>query len=442
MSRTLSGLQNGEFDEVDIFHSLTINGDGGQENYVVASNGDNTIDWKEVGTLIPNNSITNQQLADNTITKDKIAADTITASELADNSVTTDKIADGNVTKDKIVDNTIPGAKIQDNTLSQVKLEGAIPNTKLQNKTISGIELGQTLGILSLRNGSITYTGQTPTTVPPSGKLTIGTDVFDPDGADLTINNLVNPVPSTLTIKQLDAYGQSTDSTYDTTADTTVTLPAPPTLSSVTFSGGTPNTPITYDPTDSAATSINIPNMLTPQYFVGGTNITSSTTTQGTGAATNTDLGFHSQVATNLDISSDVPTNGNDIDLAAPSSQSYPPPDDGKIKNGTIENCVVNTQGNAISTINSSTGIAGVISSGNIYCKGDLIGGPPPGVAGGGACRLFNMYGIKVSTTGTLTFPKANPPYGGYGAYTEPNYGTGTMYVDENGFVKIEGYHA
>ena len=83
MSRTLSGLQNGEFDEVDIFHSLTINGDGGQENYVVASNGDNTIDWKEVGTLIPNNSITNQQLAPNTITNQQIAPNTITVAEIA-----------------------------------------------------------------------------------------------------------------------------------------------------------------------------------------------------------------------------------------------------------------------------------------------------------------------------------------------------------------------
>jgi hypothetical protein len=93
MSRTLSGLQSGEFDEVDIFHSLTINGDGGQENYVVASNGDNTIDWKAVGTLIPNNSITNQQIAPNTITSTEIAPNTITNQQIAPNTITVAEIA-------------------------------------------------------------------------------------------------------------------------------------------------------------------------------------------------------------------------------------------------------------------------------------------------------------------------------------------------------------
>ena len=107
MSRTLSGLQSGEFDEVDIFHSLTINGDGGQENYVIASNGDNTIDWKEVGTLIPNNSITNQQLAANTITKDKIADNTITNLQLTTNTITKDEIADNTITNQQIAADTI-----------------------------------------------------------------------------------------------------------------------------------------------------------------------------------------------------------------------------------------------------------------------------------------------------------------------------------------------
>ena len=435
MSRTLSGLQSGEFDEVDIFHSLTINGDGGQENYVVASNGDNTIDWKAVGTLIPNNSITNQQIAANTITKDQIAnntitnqqieTDTITASEIAPNTIGASEIKPNIITASEIAPNTITASELADDSVTSNELAlNAVKSVHILNGEVNSNNLANdAVSTIKIVDGAVT-----------SDKI-----VDDAVTTDKIVNGAVTAakigygvIPTIPTLHTLTVQTSASGSlgTYDTTADTTVSLPAPPALSSVTFTGGTNHTPITYDPTDSAATTINIPNMLTPQVFVGRTNITSLTTSHGTGSA------FQYQVATNLNISSDVLTNGKDIDLAAPSG--YPPPDDGKIKNGTIENCGVNTQGNPITTINSTTGATGVISCGTIYSNGDLIGGL---AAGGGAGRVLNMYGITVSTTGASTFPKATAP--GYGSvYTEPNVATGTMYVDEHGFVKIKGYTA
>eukprot|EP01050_Picozoa_sp_SAG11_P059826 SAG11_NODE_38984_length_244_cov_4.503448_1_plen_67_part_10 len=48
MPRTLSGLQSGEFDEIDIFHKITCNGNGGSLNQVLTNvDGVNT-DWKTV----------------------------------------------------------------------------------------------------------------------------------------------------------------------------------------------------------------------------------------------------------------------------------------------------------------------------------------------------------------------------------------------------------
>eukprot|EP01050_Picozoa_sp_SAG11_P008223 SAG11_NODE_715_length_7626_cov_7.675435_3_plen_99_part_00 len=48
MPRTLSGLQSGEFDEIDIFHKITCDGDGGSLNQVLTNvDGVNT-DWKTV----------------------------------------------------------------------------------------------------------------------------------------------------------------------------------------------------------------------------------------------------------------------------------------------------------------------------------------------------------------------------------------------------------
>jgi hypothetical protein len=43
----LSGLNSGEFDTIDIFHSLTVGGDPGQPGTVLTSDGDN-VNWAAV----------------------------------------------------------------------------------------------------------------------------------------------------------------------------------------------------------------------------------------------------------------------------------------------------------------------------------------------------------------------------------------------------------
>ena len=70
MTKTLSGLQSGEFDDIDVFHTITINGEAGANNQVLTSDGDET-SWKDV--TIANNSVGTNQLADNAVTTDKLA---------------------------------------------------------------------------------------------------------------------------------------------------------------------------------------------------------------------------------------------------------------------------------------------------------------------------------------------------------------------------------
>ena len=74
MPRTLSGLNSGEFDTIDIFHSLTVGGNPGQPGTVLTSDGSN-INWSAVN--IEAGSIGTAQLA----------ADAVTSAQLADDSV-------------------------------------------------------------------------------------------------------------------------------------------------------------------------------------------------------------------------------------------------------------------------------------------------------------------------------------------------------------------
>ena len=47
MSKSLSGLQTGEFDEIDVVHTITVNGNAGLPGQVLLSDGDET-DWGPV----------------------------------------------------------------------------------------------------------------------------------------------------------------------------------------------------------------------------------------------------------------------------------------------------------------------------------------------------------------------------------------------------------
>ena len=52
MPRTLSGLQTGEFDEVDILHTVHINGNPGGANQVLTSDGVNS-NWNDIPSQLP-----------------------------------------------------------------------------------------------------------------------------------------------------------------------------------------------------------------------------------------------------------------------------------------------------------------------------------------------------------------------------------------------------
>ena len=99
MTKTLSGLQSGEFDDIDVFHTITINGEAGANNQVLTSDGDET-SWKDV--TIANNSVGPNQLADDAVTAAALAANSVGREPLADNAVGTVEIEAGAVTAAKI----------------------------------------------------------------------------------------------------------------------------------------------------------------------------------------------------------------------------------------------------------------------------------------------------------------------------------------------------
>ena len=92
MTKTLSGLQSGEFGDIDVFHTITINGEAGANNQVLTSDGDET-SWKDV--TIANNSVGPNQLADDAVTADKLVANSVGREQLADNAVGTVEIEAG-----------------------------------------------------------------------------------------------------------------------------------------------------------------------------------------------------------------------------------------------------------------------------------------------------------------------------------------------------------
>ena len=52
MPRTLSGLQTGEFDEIDVLHTVHINGNPGGAAQVLTSDGVNS-DWNDIPSQLP-----------------------------------------------------------------------------------------------------------------------------------------------------------------------------------------------------------------------------------------------------------------------------------------------------------------------------------------------------------------------------------------------------
>jgi hypothetical protein len=79
MPRTLSGLNAGEFDTIDIYHSLTVGGHPGQPGTVLTSDGSN-INWGAI--TLDTNSVDSLQIKDGAVTHSKIAAGAVSVPHL------------------------------------------------------------------------------------------------------------------------------------------------------------------------------------------------------------------------------------------------------------------------------------------------------------------------------------------------------------------------
>ena len=121
MPRTLSGLNTGEFDSIEIFHNLTVGGVSGQPGTVLTSDGSN-INWTPI--TLDANSVDSHQIKDGAVTHTKIAAGAVRVTHLAGNAVTTAKINIGAVTTEKIAGNAVTTEKIANLNVTTEKLRG------------------------------------------------------------------------------------------------------------------------------------------------------------------------------------------------------------------------------------------------------------------------------------------------------------------------------
>ena len=129
MTKTLSGLQSGEFDDIDVFHTITINGEAGANNQVLTSDGDET-SWKDV--TIANNSVGTNQLADNAVTTDKLADNSLENRHLTDGAVDSLEILDGAVIATKIGAGAVIATKIGAGAVTAGKIgAGAVTAGKI-----------------------------------------------------------------------------------------------------------------------------------------------------------------------------------------------------------------------------------------------------------------------------------------------------------------------
>ena len=135
MPRTLSGLNTGEFDTVEIYHNLTVGGVSGQPGTVLTSDGSN-INWAPV--TLDANAVTNSKINNNAVTTDKILDGAVTNSKINNNAVTNLKINDGAVTFTKIAVGAVSHPQLAGNAVTTDKiLDGNVTNAKLQHSSIT-----------------------------------------------------------------------------------------------------------------------------------------------------------------------------------------------------------------------------------------------------------------------------------------------------------------
>ena len=184
MPRTLSGLQTGEFDEIDVLHTVHINGNSGGAGQVLTSDGVNS-DWNDIPSILPTG----------------LAGQVLTSNGSNDPSF-------NNIPSQ--LPTGLAGQVLTSNGSSDPSFND-MPSTNLPNLTIQRTA------------GDKTYNGTIAVDVPAPKHLTVahnGTDLltYDPSATD---NQNVNIDCKTLTMN----VGLNPAVTYNTTSDNIVNVP-------------------------------------------------------------------------------------------------------------------------------------------------------------------------------------------------------------------------
>ena len=408
MPRTLSGLQTGEFDEIDVLHSVKINMSPGEAGQVLTSDGYYT-NWNDIPSELPS-STSGQILSvdtndnpsfversdlvtghlsvnnDNKIELNStinglnyVGAGTLvsTGNVAATNLLATGSIGGvtaqskaelthisdidcENVTATGSISGTIGGSNISDNSISSTKLQ-SIPGSKIDDDSISATKLQGAIDNSKLSTSTISgiHLGNNLNTLSHEG------------GAWTYNGNSAITVPSdkTLTIQK-----DGTDvGTYDPegSSNTTINITtSTPTHNTLTITHGSSS--VNYDTTSNQ--TVSIPNVQTG--VTGNIQVSQTSNT----------------LIISLNINGDLNTNGNDINLTGGYGGT----------NGNIKN---------VKDIGESSNLAD-----NVY---------------GVNCRCQNVSDIStmhVLTSGTNAFP-----------ISDTYLPTGQVYVDD-GYLRVYNY--
>jgi len=194
--RTIDGLNTISCDVINIVESIEINGDNGENNQIILSDG-TRIRWGSISDLIQtlsvsaplqfttgvgyNGSIARTiEIPNYSISNDKLISSTISGVALGS------ELANLNVSSPLSFSGSPPNNYNGGSTKTIQISNGAISNLKLQNSTISGISLGDDLPNLYFGNGLSAIDGSASPAVSYNGSEFIGLSL-DLDGSTLSL---------------------------------------------------------------------------------------------------------------------------------------------------------------------------------------------------------------------------------------------------------------
>jgi hypothetical protein len=158
-SRTIDGLNTIFCDVINIVESIEINGDNGQPNQIILSNG-TRVDWGNISDLLQNLSVSSPLQFNTGTTYNGSLARTIEIPNLSiENakliSSTISGVALGGVLSQLTLSNPLSfttGSNYTGEAVRQITIaNGAIDNEKLADSTISGVSLGDDLEDSNIR---------------------------------------------------------------------------------------------------------------------------------------------------------------------------------------------------------------------------------------------------------------------------------------------------